>query len=128
MMDQLFSRYATMPQEWLADPGYRKIDDIEKAAKLNKNCKVYIPLMESKESKGSSKESDEIKEWRLRMEKEEAKVIYRERAGTAECVNAIARNRGFQKFLVRGLEKVQCVALIFALTHNIMRGISLISG
>ncbi len=125
MMSQLSSRYGKMPNEWLADPGYRKIEDIEKAAVLNKNCKVYIPLMESNNNKMPLNESPEVKEWRLRMEEEEAKVIYRERAATAECVNAIARNRGLQQFLVRSLEKVQCVALIFAITHNVMRGINL---
>ena len=52
-------------------------------------------------------------------------AIYRERASTAECVNAIARNRGLQRFLVRGLHKVKAVLLLFALTHNMMRGAEL---
>lgn len=125
MMRQLFKRYGKMASEWLADPGYRKIDDIEKATILNKNCKIYIPLMESQSGKIPTKESKEAKEWRQRMEQKEAKVIYRERAATAECVNAIAKSRGLQQFLVRGLEKVQCVALIYAITHNVVRGISL---
>ena len=126
MMRQLFKRYGKMASEWLADPGYRKIDDIEKATILNKSCKIYIPLMESQGGKTSTKESTEAQEWRQRMEQKEAKVIYRERAATAECVNAIARNRGLQQFLVRGLRKVQCVALLYAITHNVMRGIGLL--
>lgn len=125
MMHQLASRYGKIPNEWLADPGYRKIDDIEKATK--ENCKIYVPLMESSSDKILVNESKEVKEWRLRMEQEEAKLIYRERAATAECVNAIARNRGLQQFLVRGLQKVTCVALLFAITHNVVRGISFLN-
>ena len=38
----------------------------------------------------------------MRMGTAEAKGIYKERAATAECVNAIARNRNLQQFRVRG--------------------------
>ena len=54
-----------------------------------------------------------------------AKAIYRQRAATAECVNALARNRGLQRFLVRGLRKVKAVALWYALVHNVMRAVTL---
>jgi transposase len=127
MMNQVADRYGKIPDEWLADPGYRKIDDIEKAVALHEDCKIYVPAVKLKDNKVSLNESEVAKELRLRMETEEAKVIYKERASTAECVNAIAKNRGLQQFLVRGLEKVKCVALLFALTHNVMRGISLMS-
>jgi hypothetical protein len=40
------------------------------------------------------------------MGTEEAKEIYKQRAATAECVNAQARKRGLVRLLVRGLEKV----------------------
>lgn len=125
MMNQVLNRFKTNTKEWLADPGYRKKEDIENAAELNKDCEVYIPLMESKNNPPSD-ESSVVKKWRERMEKDEAKVIYRERASTAECVNALAKNRGLLNFLVRGLQKVQCVALLFAITHNVLRGIRLI--
>jgi hypothetical protein len=55
----------------------------------------------------------------------EAKEIYKDRAATVECVNALARNRGLQRLLVRGLEKVRSVLLWFAITHNMMRTLSL---
>ena len=60
-----------------------------------------------------------------RMGTEEPKEIYEERAATVECVNAIARNRGLERFLVRGLQKVRAVLLGFALAHNMMRSASL---
>ena len=58
--------------------------------------------------------------WRKRMGRDEAKDIYKQRAATAECANAQARNRGLTQFLVRGLEKVKAVALWHALTHNMV--------
>lgn len=63
--------------------------------------------------------------WRQRMGTDEAKAMYKRRAATAECVNAQSRNRGLQQFKVRGLAKVTCVMLIFALAHNLMRMVSL---
>lgn len=127
MMNQLDDRYAKLPDEWLVDPGYRKMEDVENAMILNEKCKIYVPAAKFKNDKIPLNENVTAKELRSRMEEKEAKIIYRERASTAECVNAIARNRGLQQFLVRGLKKVKCLALIFAITHNIMRGISLMN-
>jgi len=59
------------------------------------------------------------------FESQEAKQIYKERSSTAECVNAISRNRGLRQFLVRGLRKVRAVALWFAIAHNLMRAVAL---
>jgi hypothetical protein len=56
------------------------------------------------------------------MGTDEAKAIYKERAATAECVNAQARNRGLIRFLVRGLDKVKAVALWHALAHTMVCG------
>ena len=55
------------------------------------------------------------------MGSDEAKANYKQRAATAECVNAQARNRGLRQFLVRGNEKVRAVLLWYALAHNLMR-------
>ncbi len=59
------------------------------------------------------------------MGTDEAKRIYRERAASAECVNAIARNRGLTAFRVRSRRKARAVLLWFALAHNLMRAVSL---
>jgi hypothetical protein len=55
----------------------------------------------------------------------EAQEIYKLRAATSECVNAISRNRGLQQFRVRGRRKAQAVALCFAIVHNLRRSLSL---
>ena len=46
-------------------------------------------------------------------------------AATAECVNALARNRGLRQFVVRGVRKARAVVLWFALAHNLMRAAGL---
>ena len=55
----------------------------------------------------------------------EAKELYKERAATAECVNALARQRGLLRLRVRGTVKVRGVLLMYALAHNLMRTFAL---
>jgi IS5 family transposase len=72
-----------------------------------------------------AKDSPAVAKWRERMGSDEAKALYKDRAATAECVNALARNRGLNRLLVRGLKRVKGVALLFALAHNLMRAATL---
>lgn len=62
------------------------------------------------------------------MRSEESKALYKDRAATAEAVHALARNRGRNRLLARGREKVKAVALPFTLTHNVMRAAALAPG
>lgn len=132
-VQQIQNRYQTTPEEFLADGGFVKKEDIEKLASGPIPCTVYAPPPELKGPDGQIKnhskdESKEIAEWRARMKTEEAKEIYKERASTAECVNALARNRGMQQFPVRGLKKVRAVVLLFVVAHNLMRMANLMMG
>jgi hypothetical protein len=55
------------------------------------------------------------------MGTEAAQAKYRWRAATSETVNAeLKALRGLDRFLVRGLRKVKCVALWCALAYNVM--------
>jgi len=126
MVEQHEQRYQQTPKEMLVDGGFVKKEDIEEVSEPNGNTTVYSPVMQSKSDNRDphtprDDDSPVIAAWRKRMATDEAKLIYRERASTAECVNAIARNRGMQQFRVRGRPKVLAVVLLYALTHNIMR-------
>jgi len=131
MVDQLERRYDKTPGEVLVDGGFAKHEDIETVSAGEGGTKVYAPVPKPK--KGSNRDPHEplpgdsatIAEWRERMGRPEAKEIYKERASTAECVNAISRNRGLRQFLVRGARKVLSVALWFAIAHNLMRAVTL---
>ena len=130
MVEQHEERYAEKPREMLVDGGFVKKADIEQVSPPQGGTTVYAPVMESKDPNRDphvprDDDSPAVAEWRQRMATDEAKAIYRERAATAECVNALPRNRGLQRFLVRGLRKVKAVALWYALAHNLRRAVTL---
>ena len=127
MVEQVGERYGRTPEEWLVDGGYPAHEQIEKAAE---HTVVYAPVPKSKDpeadphvpKKGDSKA---VEDWRKRMGSDEAQEIYKERAATAECVNAQARERGLTRLRVRGTAKVRCVLLLHALAHNLTRTLAL---
>jgi transposase len=127
MVEQHETRYEKTPDEALVDGGFAKKEDIEA---VGDTTTVYAPVMESKKDdldRHVPREDDtpHVAKWRQRMATDEAKEIYKERAATAECVNAIARNRGLQQFRVRGLRKAKAVILWYVIAHNMMRAVAL---
>jgi len=130
MVDQIERRCGRLPAEMLADSDYAKREDITYLGGPDKGVVVYAPVRESGQSERAPhtprcSDSEAVAAWRLRMATAEAQKIYKQRASTAECVNAQARNRGLYRFLVRGLRKVRAIALWYALAHNLRRLIGL---
>jgi len=131
MLDRLHEQYGIWPEEALVDGGYGTLETVEEAAR--RNCVVYAPLKDEERQRAAGtdphapKQGDTpaIRDWRQRMGTEAAKELYRWRAQTAEWINAICRNRGLQQFLVRGLKKTRGVALLHAITHNLIQGAKL---
>jgi transposase len=128
MVEQHEERYEERPREMLVDGGFTKKEDIEKVAQAGTT--VYSPVQASKDPERDphtprADDTPKVAEWRQRMATPQAKEIYKERASTAECVNAHARNRGLYQFRVRGLEKVKAVVLLYVLAHNLMRAATL---
>lgn len=124
MVEQLDERYQEKPKEMLADGGFAKKEDIEKLEQGGTT--VYTPVQASKDPERDAHtpradDTPKVAEWRQRMATPEAKEIYKERASTAECVNAQARNRGLYQFRVRGLAKVKAVVLLYVLAQNLLR-------
>jgi hypothetical protein len=130
MVQQHQQRYGQAPPQMLVDGGFAKKEDIEAVSQPEVGTTVYAPVQKPKKDgqdphAARSGDSEAVAAWRARMGTQPAKQIYKQRASTAECVNAIARNRGLRQFLVRGLPKVLAVALWFALAHNLMRAVAL---
>lgn len=128
MVEQHEERYDKVPRQALVDGGFVKKEDIEDLAEGG--TIVYAPVPESKDPNRERHspcvdDSPAVAEWRQRMATDEAKAVYRKRAASAECVNALVRNRGLQRFLVRGLRKVKAVVLWYVLAHNLMRAVTL---
>src|SRR5262249_25246589 len=116
MNEQIHRRHAAYPKEALVDGGFVQHQDIEAVAAQGAGCTVYAPVPKPRDPQRDryaphAGDSPAVAEWRARMATETAKRIYKERAATAECVNAQARNRGLVRLLVRGLAEVTPIAL-----------------
>ena len=138
MVSQVKQRLGQTPKHWLVDGGFPAHAQIDAVAE---RTEVYAPVPELKtknDDQGNKVESGTDKHqpkagdspavalWRQRMATDEAKEIYKERAATAECVNALARNRGLQRLPVRGFAKVRSVVGLYVLAHNLMRMATLV--
>lgn len=110
--------------EQIIDGGYVSLDAVERAQR--DGVTIYMPVPE-RQKEGQDRfaprlcDSAAVADWRVRMGTPEAQTIYHQRASTCETVNADLRTwRGLSRFTVRGLRKVQCMALWSALMYNVM--------
>jgi len=123
MVQQVAERCGQTPEEWLVDGGYPAHEQLDAVA-ARTTVLAPVPQVKGKQTDAHQPkpgDSPAVAAWRARMASEAAKQRYKERAATAECVNAQARNRGMLRLSVRGLTKVKGVAVLFALAHNLMR-------
>jgi transposase len=135
MVEQVEQRLGQSPDQWLVDGGFPAHEQIDAVAG---KTEVYAPVPEPRAKRDAKKDeqnnevpqdkhqpkpgdSEAVAQWRARMASDCAKEIYKQRAATAECVNAQARNRGLLRMPVRGLLKVRSVVGLFVLAHNLMR-------
>jgi transposase len=130
MVEQIEERHEKTPEAMLVDGGFAKHEDIEAVSKPEGGTTVYAPVPKSRnpaidEHAPHRRDSAVVSAWRQRMATPEAQAIYKERAATAELINAQARNRGLWQFRVRGLAKIKVIALWYALAHNLMRALAL---
>ena len=130
MVEQIESRYDQTPHEVLVDGGFAQHEQIDAVSAPEVGCTVYAPVPAPKDRQvdryaPKPGDSPAVAAWRSRMASAEAQTTYKERAATAECVNAQARNRGLIQLRVRGRLKAKAIALWHALAHNLMRAVSL---
>ena len=155
MLEQIEERTGVRPNELLLDGGYAQHKAIDEAAKKDVTVYAPLPkprkvdtakavARDAKSDPSSSggdpppappalaphlardTDSEAVAAWRQRMGTDEAKEIYKQRAATAETVNADAKtHRGLDQLLVRGLPKVLGAASLFVLTYDILRLITL---
>ena len=139
MVEQVIERSGSAPAQWLVDggfPAHEQIDAVHEHTQGKTEVLAPVPEPRAKAGKKGQDgddvpppdkhqrkegDSEPVAQWRSRMAGQDIKAIYKQRAATAECVNALARNRGLQRLPVRGLGKVRAVAMLYALAHNLMR-------
>jgi transposase len=149
MVEQVEQRLGQRPEQWLVDggfPAHEQIDAVDGKTELYAPVpKAKVPKSKNPQDGGTAEnasqgqmpaisefepkpgDSEAVARWRCRMNSDAAREIYKNRAATAECVNAQARNRGLLRMPVRGLAKVKCVVRLYVLAHNLMRMAALAS-
>jgi len=125
MLDEIERRTHKRPKAYLVDGGFVDLATIDRVTEMG--ITIYGPPMKPARprppgSPPKHRDSDAVASWRLRMETEDAKAVYKDRAATAETVNADLRKwRTLDSFNVRGLVKARCTALLNAITYNLLR-------
>jgi hypothetical protein len=132
-LEQVERRTGRLPEAYLMDGNFAKREDV--TALERRGVTVYAPTRSPRTTtSGRTKaeprwdDTPEVAAWRKRMETEEAKEIYKGRAATSECVNAHARRHSLTQLLVRGADKVRSVLLLVAISHNLLRWMTLSAG
>lgn len=124
MHAQVIERTGVTPKDYLVDGGYTKLDDIDDLDAAG--SRVIAPVSKPKDARRDPhlprpSDSPAVAAWRIRMGDAAIKALYHLRAATAECVNALFRNRGMRAMPVRGLDKSYACTLWQVLAHNLMR-------
>lgn len=121
MLDEIKWRTGQLPRTLLADANHAKHDCIRAATDAGVEVLVAVPK-QSQKSGANADDDPAIVAWLARMTTDEAKKLYRARASLCELSNAHLRtHHGVDQFLVRGLAKVTCVALLGAITSNLLQ-------
>lgn len=130
MLAQVEERFHQRVLEHYVDGGYRNNAQIEAAAAQGIDVFTPIPVSYSDKSRKRPQEilptdGPGVRSWKERMQTQAAKDQYRQRAATIEWANALLRNRGLTRLVVRGRQKVRAILLLFALAHNLIQTIAL---
>jgi transposase len=112
-----------LPRRHLVDGGFCSAEDIEWAH--GEGVEVFCPPTQSKSGADPylprRGDGAGVSAWRARMGSEAGKVQYQVRT-ICECIHARWRNWDLRQLNVRGIEKVCAVALLYALTNNVLQG------
>jgi transposase len=124
MREQVEERTGQKVLEHLMDGGYIGLESVEQSAAAGTTVYAPVPKPRNKNvdpHRPKKTDSQAVAQWRQRMGTDAAKAIYKERASTVETANGECKAyRGLKQILVRGIDKVRCVALLSALAYNIV--------
>jgi transposase len=124
MRAQVEDRADEAIDEQLLDGGYISLEAIERAAA--EGVTLYMPVPKPRKAGVDAHapkltDSEPVAQWRQRMGTDAAKEVYKQRSSTIETVNGELKTyRGLGRLVVRGLNKVQCLALWSVLAYNIV--------
>ena len=122
MLDDIERRTGELPKTLMADANHAKHDCIVECAERGVEALISVPAQ--RRTPGARPQADQrpaVLAWRERMSTEAAKTTFRARASLCELSNAhLKHHHGMAQVLVRGTTKVTCVALLCALSANLV--------
>ena len=122
MLDDIERRLHALPKVLLADANHGAHDGIRDAALRGVELLVAVPESSRQPTSDKAATDGAIVAWRARMESDEAKKLYKARAGLCELMNAHLRtHHGVDQFLVRGVAKATSVVLLGVIASNILQ-------
>jgi len=120
MLDEIERRTGQLPTTLMADANHAKHECIRECDARGVEALISVPAR-SEKAGPKSDHDPVVVAWRERMNTEEAKTTYRARASLCELSNAhLKHHHGMAQVLVRGTAKVLCVALLCALSANLV--------
>jgi len=126
MLDQIEHRTGALPKVLLADANHARHDCIRNATRRGVETILPVP---DRSVRPDAADDPDIAAWHDRMDTDEAKRLYRARAGLCELPNAHFKcHHGVAQVLVRGTEKVTCVVLLVALASNLLAHVAALLG
>jgi transposase len=125
----IMKRFSRPPVQYLFDGGY--VNNLNIISLTEAGIEVFAPPRQPRTEGGDPyepqpKDTPEVVEWRKRMKSDEGKETYKQRASTAERINANLRVMGLKQVAVRGLAKVTSAVLLSVLAFNILRAVALL--
>ncbi|RME95357.1 MAG: transposase [Alphaproteobacteria bacterium] len=131
MIAQLETRYDRVPKRLVVDGRIATQSEIVELSQHPKGAiEVIAPVPAEREdlkpesrrrrARRKAGEPEAIKAWRSRMQTAEAQAALGRRK-LIETINAMVKNRGMGRMLVRGRRAVQKVVILHALTNNMMQ-------
>lgn len=128
MIDDIERRCGERPSTLVADAGHASFGDVKAAAERGVTAFI-APQKRSLAREPDPDEESVIASWRERMRTDEAKRQMRARASLCELSNAHIKTRfAMASLLVRGLSKVTCMAILTALTANLVAHAASLAG
>lgn len=120
MLDDIGRRTGALPKVLLADANHADTGSITAARERGVRPLISLPKRSARNGPNADK-SEAMEAWRADMETPEAKRLMRARASLCELSNGHAKTRfAMASLSVRSIDKVTCVALLTALTANLL--------
>ncbi|MEM7206133.1 MAG: transposase, partial [Planctomycetota bacterium] len=104
-LEEIHERLGAKPERYLVDGDYAKKKSIE--AVTDQEITIYAPRPVNPKTRDPEQrqrvDSPQVAAWKKRMDTDEAKELYKQRASTIETINGdLKDHRGLTRFRVRG--------------------------